>query len=48
MVTDPAHYRWSSYAANGFGMADPLPTPRMAYANLGREEAVRLANYRAL
>jgi putative transposase len=24
MVDDPAHYRWSSYRANGLGQADPL------------------------
>ena len=26
MVDDPAHYRWSSYRANGLGQADALPT----------------------
>ncbi len=48
MVDDPAHYRWSSYRANGLGQTDPLLTPHEVYAGLDRDEAARLAAYRAL
>lgn len=48
MVADPAHYRWSSYRANGLGQTDPLLTPHEVYAGLGREEGARRAAYRAL
>ncbi|MFH1870863.1 MAG: transposase [Pseudomonadota bacterium] len=48
MVDDPAHYRWSSYRANGLGQADPLLTPHEVYLGLGRTETARLAAYRAL
>lgn len=48
MVDDPAHYRWSSYRANGRGQTDALLTPHEVYASLGRGEAARLAAYRAL
>jgi len=48
MVDDPAHYRWSSYRANGLGQADPLLTPHAVYADLARSKADRLAAYRAL
>jgi putative transposase len=48
MVDDPAHYRWSSYRANGLGQPDPLLTPHPLYVELGRDEAARLAIYRAL
>lgn len=48
MVTDPAHYRWSSYSANGLGMADSLLTPHVVYSSLGQDETARLTAYRAL
>jgi putative transposase len=48
MVDDPAHYRWSSYRANGLGQTDPLLTPHPVYSALGGTEAQRLAAYRAL
>lgn len=48
MVDDPAHYRWSSYRANGLGQSDPLLTPHELYVGLGRTETARLAAYRAL
>jgi putative transposase len=48
MVDDPAHYRWSSYRANGLGQADPLLTPHVVYAALGSSAAERLVAYRAL
>ncbi len=48
MVNDPAHYRWSSYRANGMGQADSLLTPHPVYAGLGRDDVERLPAYRAL
>jgi putative transposase len=48
MVDDPAHYRWSSYRANGLGQADPLLTPHDVFLGLGRSEADRMEAYRAL
>jgi putative transposase len=48
MVDDPAHYRWSSYRANGLGQADPLLSPHPVYSALGGTEPQRLAAYRAL
>ena len=48
MVDDPAHYRWSSYRANGLGQAAPLLTPHELYAGLGPAGARRQAAYRAL
>ena len=48
MVDDPAHYRWSSYRANGLGQADPLLTTHPVYLSLAQEDATRLAAYRAL
>ena len=46
MVDDPAHYRWSSYRANGLGQADHLLTPHPLYGELGRNEADRRTAYR--
>ena len=48
MVDDPAHYRWSSYRANGLGQADPLLTPHPVYSALGSTESELLTAYRAL
>ena len=48
MVDDPAHYRWSSYRANGLGQVDPLLTPHTVYSGLGTRDADRLAAYRSL
>jgi len=48
MVADPAHYRWSSYRANGLGQADPLLTPHVIYTSLGQSEEDRMEAYRAL
>jgi uncharacterized protein (DUF2126 family) len=48
MVDDPAHYRWSSYRANGLGQPDSLLTPHAVYSSLGTNEVDRLANYRSL
>jgi putative transposase len=41
MVDDPAHYRWSSYRANGLGQPDSLLTPHVVYSSLGANEADR-------
>lgn len=48
MVEDPAHYRWSSYRANGLGQADVMVTPHSLYQALGRTGTERQAAYRAL
>ncbi|MFN7571475.1 MAG: transposase [Betaproteobacteria bacterium] len=48
MVDDPAHYRWTSYRANGLGRADALVAPHAVYVALGRNDAERRAAYRAL
>jgi putative transposase len=48
MVDDPEHYRWSSHRANAFGAEDPLVTPHLIYAGLGRHERERRAAYRDL
>lgn len=48
MVDDPAHYRWSSYRANGLGQADVLLTPHPIYLGLDPNPAERLAAYRDL
>ncbi len=48
MVEDPAHYRWSSYRANGLGQADALVCPHALYLALARSAAERLKAYRAL
>jgi putative transposase len=48
MVDDPAHYRWSSYRANGLGQTDVLLSPHECYLGLGQDAAPRLAAYRAL
>jgi putative transposase len=48
MVTDPAHYRWSSYRHNGLGQADERLTGHPLHQSLGRDADERRANYRAL
>ena len=48
MVDDPAHYRWSSYRANGLGQVDSLLTPHAVYSDLGPNNTDRLDTYRAL
>jgi putative transposase len=48
MVTDPAHYRWSSYRHNGLGQADERLTSHALYQGLGITDDQRLASYRAL
>jgi putative transposase len=48
MVDDQAHYRWSSYRANGLGQADALLTRHEVYLGLGEIEEDRLATCRDL
>ena len=48
MVEDPAHYRWTSYRANGLGQADARLTPHSLYLALGRGGKERQSAYRAL
>lgn len=45
---NPREHRWSSYAANALGEADPLVSPHPIYRALGRGAAERQATYRAL
>src|SRR3989338_9613933 len=35
MVDDPAHYRWTSYRANGLGQHSAVLTPHPLYLSLG-------------
>jgi len=48
MVSDPAHYRWSSYRHNGLGQADVRLTSHPLYNGLGGNADERLTAYRAL
>ena len=48
MVKSPAHYRWSSYRANGQGQADRMVKGHGNYLALGRTSSVRQAAYRDL
>jgi putative transposase len=48
MVDDPAHYRWTSYRANGLGRVDDLVTPHAIYSALGESDNARQIAYRAL
>ncbi|MBX3665742.1 MAG: transposase [Burkholderiales bacterium] len=48
MVNDPAHYRWTSYRANGLGQTDARLGPHPLYRALGRDDKERQAAYRAL
>jgi putative transposase len=48
MVEDPAHYRWTSYRANGLGQPDARLSPHPLYRALGRDDKDRQAAYRAL
>jgi putative transposase len=48
MVDDPAHYRWTSYRANGLGQLDARLSPHPMYRALGRDDKERQAAYRAL
>ena len=48
MVDDPAHYRWSSYRANGLAQPDARLTPHEVYMGLGTTPALRCSAYRDL
>lgn len=48
MVSQPQHYRWTSYHANAMGKASSLITPHEEYLRLGRDKEARLEVYRAL
>jgi len=48
MVTDPAHYSWSSYRAHAFGRCVKMWSPHGEYLALGTTERTRLNAYRAL
>lgn len=48
MTSDPAHYQWSSYRANGLGQADTLLTPHPLYTALGPDNESRQVAYRNL
>lgn len=48
MVSHPADYPWSSYAANALGQTDPLVTPHGLYLELGSDPEQRQEAYRAL
>jgi putative transposase len=48
MVRSPAHYRWSSYRANGQGKVDPLVTPHTIYLSLSKNIEQRCEAYKEL
>ncbi len=48
LVAGPGDFRWSSYAANALGRADPMVTPHPVYLELATDPAGRQAEYRAL
>ncbi len=48
MVTNPGDYRWSSYAAHGFGNNISMLTPHPLYLALGETKSEREKNYREL
>lgn len=48
MVEDPAHYRWTSYRANGLGQPNARLTRHPLYQRLGRTDEERQAHYRGL
>ncbi len=48
MVDAPAHYRWTSYRANGLGQPGAILTPHPLYLALGEDVKARQGGYRAL
>ncbi len=48
MVKDPGDYRWSSYAAHGFGVNTAMLTPHPLYLSLGATKSERLEKYQQL
>ena len=48
MVTDPAHYPWSSYRCHALGEPDRYLSPHPLYLGLGTDAPARQDAYRAL
>lgn len=48
MVRAPDKYRWSSFAANALGIADPLVTPHPTFLALDEDSRHRRSAYRQL
>lgn len=48
MVGHPREYRWSSYATNGEGKADPIVSKHEHYLGLGPTDEARRETYRQL
>lgn len=48
MAQTPDKYRWSSFAANALGIADPLVTPHPTFLALGQDARHRRSAYREL
>lgn len=48
MVLHPSEYRWSSFAANAYGNANPILTPHPVYEQLGVDAVGRQHAYREL
>ena len=48
MVATPDAYRWSSFAFNGLGTADPLVSPHETYLRIDSDTPQRLTAYRSL
>ncbi len=48
MVSDPAHYLWTSYRNNALGASDSRITANALYLALGSNDKARQAAYRAL
>ncbi len=48
IVTDPGHYKWSSYRSHGFGKAVNMWSPHPLYLNLGFTPKERQIAYREL
>jgi putative transposase len=48
IVSRPEQYRWSSYASNAFGVADPVVTPHPLYLELGSSGDARQRRWREI
>ena len=48
MVSDPAHYIWSSYQCHSLGKAIKMSTPHEEYLALGNTDSIRQSVYRSL
>jgi putative transposase len=48
LVSQPDAYRWSSYAANAFGMPDKLIVPHPLYMSLGQSPQIRQQSWRSI